>query len=325
MDETHRAPKSSCHPESSSSLPLSWTAVFCALLSSSCCVIQLALNALSFSCAGFSVLTPYRAHFASLAVALHTLRMWSPARPGGPVGFRWRSLAPLVLSALLMASPEVVAFFNTHDIQPIRGGLPSPWSLWTPTALGWRPLWAPTPTEPQARVQVHSPFSIAPERPEGDDAEESRNPVSPKGKRHEEQRIQLPESKRQQICWIYKFAVQGIQCEGCANRLKTGLYQKLQRRSRQALDQTLSASASASASALMESVRIDIDQVRVLFAESTVTVQTRTGWIKTPPSQLEDSEWEERLDQWVVDAVVEATAEIEFRYVVAAMGKLGCA
>jgi hypothetical protein len=35
-------------------------AVVGGLLSSSCCVIQLALNAMSVGCAGFSVLTPYR-------------------------------------------------------------------------------------------------------------------------------------------------------------------------------------------------------------------------------------------------------------------------
>jgi hypothetical protein len=35
-------------------------ATIAGLLSSSCCVIQLGLNAMSLGCAGFSILTPYR-------------------------------------------------------------------------------------------------------------------------------------------------------------------------------------------------------------------------------------------------------------------------
>lgn len=44
-------------------------AVLGGLLSSSCCVLQLFLNALSVGCAGFSALTPYRPLFLALTAS----------------------------------------------------------------------------------------------------------------------------------------------------------------------------------------------------------------------------------------------------------------
>lgn len=44
-------------------------AVLGGLLSSSCCVLQLLLNALSVGCAGFSALTPYRPLFLALTAS----------------------------------------------------------------------------------------------------------------------------------------------------------------------------------------------------------------------------------------------------------------
>lgn len=44
-------------------------AVLGGLLSSQCCVIQLALNAMSVGCAGFSALTPYRPAFLAATTA----------------------------------------------------------------------------------------------------------------------------------------------------------------------------------------------------------------------------------------------------------------
>lgn len=51
-------------------------AVVGGLLSSQCCIIQLALNAMSVGCAGFSVLSPYRPAFlaATTAGLLYTHR-----------------------------------------------------------------------------------------------------------------------------------------------------------------------------------------------------------------------------------------------------------
>jgi hypothetical protein len=51
-------------------------AVLGGLLSSSCCVLQLALNALSFGCAGFSALTPYRPLFLAATAGGLGLAHW---------------------------------------------------------------------------------------------------------------------------------------------------------------------------------------------------------------------------------------------------------
>ncbi|KAL0137818.1 hypothetical protein V8B55DRAFT_1532242 [Mucor lusitanicus] len=69
-----------------------------ALLSSSCCVIQLALNFFSVSCAGFAVFTPYRSVLSTFTVFL--------------LGYNLTKLVILVVSVLLMVSPEIVQWVN---------------------------------------------------------------------------------------------------------------------------------------------------------------------------------------------------------------------
>lgn len=75
------------------------------LLSSFCCVLQLALNYTSIGCAGFSALTPYR----------HVLR----AVTGGFLGYLLltqgltrRSITTVLLSCMLMASQNILAARN---------------------------------------------------------------------------------------------------------------------------------------------------------------------------------------------------------------------
>ncbi|KAL2916312.1 hypothetical protein HK105_204068 [Polyrhizophydium stewartii] len=75
------------------------------MLASSCCVVQLVLNALSVGCAGFAVLTPYRLPFTGVALGLliasSRKSVWTPA-----------TTAMAGLSVALMASPDLVDSYN---------------------------------------------------------------------------------------------------------------------------------------------------------------------------------------------------------------------
>jgi len=75
-----------------------------ATLGSSCCLIQLLLNALGFGCAGFAVLTPYQPLFAALSV---TCLGYSIHRN------RSSTAVKIAVSALLiLLSPYLLAYFN---------------------------------------------------------------------------------------------------------------------------------------------------------------------------------------------------------------------
>ncbi|KAG2176467.1 hypothetical protein INT43_005707 [Umbelopsis isabellina] len=76
-----------------------------ALLSSSCCVIQLALNVFSFSCAGFAVFTPYRPYLVALTAVLSLSSLFTN-------GFTKRSVLNFAACMLLMVSPEIVNYVN---------------------------------------------------------------------------------------------------------------------------------------------------------------------------------------------------------------------
>jgi copper chaperone CopZ len=86
-----------------------WTLI--SLLSSSCCVIQLALNMLSVGCAGFnSILGPARPFF--LACALHArvlLRRAAAAAPGVDPRVRQMNVYGGALAVAVAFAPEVVA------------------------------------------------------------------------------------------------------------------------------------------------------------------------------------------------------------------------
>jgi copper chaperone CopZ len=77
-----------------------------ALLSSSCCVIQLILNFFSISCAGFAVLTPYRSLLGSITIVLLSYNLYSKG-----LNNRQTRLS-LVISLLLMISPDIVNWMN---------------------------------------------------------------------------------------------------------------------------------------------------------------------------------------------------------------------
>ncbi|OZJ02503.1 hypothetical protein BZG36_04841, partial [Bifiguratus adelaidae] len=83
-----------------------YSPILLALLSSSCCVIQLVLNLFSIGCAGLSVLTPYRWIFTALLVLSLYRILSTPPRLS-------KSKVLVVLVALLLAlSPEMVRTWN---------------------------------------------------------------------------------------------------------------------------------------------------------------------------------------------------------------------
>ncbi|KAI7865111.1 hypothetical protein BDF14DRAFT_1883800 [Spinellus fusiger] len=83
-----------------------------ALLSSSCCLLQLVLNVFSFSCAGFSVLTPYRPLFTIITLLLLTHRLYFERKDKKTVG-------TALISLVLIVSPELTQWVNQTHLLPI--------------------------------------------------------------------------------------------------------------------------------------------------------------------------------------------------------------
>ncbi|OAD72150.1 hypothetical protein PHYBLDRAFT_147124 [Phycomyces blakesleeanus NRRL 1555(-)] len=82
-----------------------------ALLSSSCCIIQLALNFFSFSCAGFAVLTPFRPILTAITIILLTYSFYAR-------GWKDKKMAGTTLvSIVLLVSPEIVEWINQNQTQ----------------------------------------------------------------------------------------------------------------------------------------------------------------------------------------------------------------
>ncbi|KAI9358830.1 hypothetical protein BD770DRAFT_387038 [Pilaira anomala] len=73
-----------------------------ALLSSSCCIIQLILNMFSISCAGFAIFTPYRGLLTSLTVLMLSYSIYKKGIRNGTV------MISVLICMLLMMSPEIV-------------------------------------------------------------------------------------------------------------------------------------------------------------------------------------------------------------------------
>ncbi|KAF9537625.1 hypothetical protein EC957_007852 [Mortierella hygrophila] len=97
------------------------------LLSSSCCLIQLALNLLSVGCAGFSVLTPYRPLFLVFSSLLVLVTIYK---------YRWSSRTALTLALVLTltTTPEMVAVYNQSSTGSLRR-LPDTFLLATPSSV----------------------------------------------------------------------------------------------------------------------------------------------------------------------------------------------
>lgn len=94
-------------------LPVVLGALTGGLLASSCCVVQLALNALSVGCAGFSVLRPYRPHLRAATAALLALLL---VRHGASR----RTLGTAVAALLLTYSEDAVGAANRAGWGPLR-------------------------------------------------------------------------------------------------------------------------------------------------------------------------------------------------------------
>ncbi|KAL9540997.1 hypothetical protein MBANPS3_009368 [Mucor bainieri] len=86
-----------------------------ALLSSSCCVIQLILNFFSVSCAGFAVFTPYRSVLSTVTILLLSYNLVTATTASQTR----RKLVILVVSVLLMVSPEIVQWVNQSSATTI--------------------------------------------------------------------------------------------------------------------------------------------------------------------------------------------------------------
>ncbi|GIL95921.1 hypothetical protein Vretimale_1837 [Volvox reticuliferus] len=109
------------------------------LLSSSCCIIQLALNLMNLGCAGFAVLTPWKTQFRTFTfVALAHLIYRDKLNR--------RSLLTIALTIALMFSQDAVRLHNLYT------GLPSP-----------------TAAEPNGRYD-QPPGKVEAPLPESDDA-----------------------------------------------------------------------------------------------------------------------------------------------------------
>jgi len=98
-----------------------WTAL--SLLSSSCCVVQLGLNAASVGCAGFNTwLGPLRAFF--LAVTLHARLAVRGAAGASITPLAKANALGLALSAVLTLLPEIVAVANQLTMLLARARAP---------------------------------------------------------------------------------------------------------------------------------------------------------------------------------------------------------
>lgn len=80
-----------------------------ALLTSSCCPIQLVLNAFGFGCAGFSVFTPYRAYFLALSIVSLTYQ-WIHVAKSSPQNTK--SMAVFTVIVLLVAFSDRLIIEN---------------------------------------------------------------------------------------------------------------------------------------------------------------------------------------------------------------------
>ncbi|KAI8840817.1 hypothetical protein BJ741DRAFT_662073 [Chytriomyces cf. hyalinus JEL632] len=82
-----------------------------ALLGSSCCLIQLILNALSIGCAGFALLDPLSPVFTSLTVASLSVSLWRVRfKPNRNIA------ATAALSLFLLSLPSLVDKFNKSNL-----------------------------------------------------------------------------------------------------------------------------------------------------------------------------------------------------------------
>ncbi|TPX74295.1 hypothetical protein CcCBS67573_g04446 [Chytriomyces confervae] len=90
-----------------------------ALLGSSCCLIQLILNAMSIGCAGFALLDPLSPVFTSLTVVSLSLSLWRVRfRPNRSIA------ATAALSLFLLSLPSLVDKYNKSNLSHLESTTP---------------------------------------------------------------------------------------------------------------------------------------------------------------------------------------------------------
>ncbi|KAG0334883.1 hypothetical protein BG000_007958 [Podila horticola] len=179
-------------PSSSSSRSSYLYAITVGLLSSSCCVVQLVLNAFSIGCAGFSVLTPLRPMFLAIScgLVLYTVTKYR---------FSARTFATLSITLGLTIMPELVAVVNQssgpYSISTSNLHLP----LVHPLVLQWSRYTGLSSTYEKATAPLPVPDGVA-----GD-----------------LKKTAAPPSMGSTVNLIkYEVRVQGMACEACASRLR---------------------------------------------------------------------------------------------------------
>jgi copper chaperone CopZ len=87
-----------------------FASVILALLSSSCCILQLILNSLSIGCAGFSLLDAYRTELTVLTLTLMAYNL---------IYHRLKyTVYTTVICVVLMLSPEALSTLNSYRTRP---------------------------------------------------------------------------------------------------------------------------------------------------------------------------------------------------------------
>ncbi|KAK3820620.1 MAG: hypothetical protein JOS17DRAFT_793977 [Linnemannia elongata] len=181
------------------------SAVTLGLLSSSCCLIQLALNLMSIGCAGFSVLTPYRPLFLAFSSLLVLVTIYK---------YRWSSRTTLTLALVLAltTTPEMVAVYNqssTGSLQRLPDTL-----LAAPSSI----LRLPTFLE---NVQWSIPAFLT--APSGVMKHDEPIAVEPVQSSSQDQAIGtggLGSSGSGGMFMKYVVQIDGMACEACASRLR---------------------------------------------------------------------------------------------------------
>lgn len=183
------------------------SAVTLGLLSSSCCLIQLALNLMSVGCAGFSVLTPYRPLFLAFSSLLVLVTIYK---------YRWSSRTALTLALVLTltTTPEIVAVYNQSSTGSLHR-LPDTFllaassSLRLPTFLENVQWSIPAFLAGPSGMMTHDePIAAAPE------------PVQPSSQDRGVGSGGLGSSGTDGMFMKYVVQIDGMACEACASRLR---------------------------------------------------------------------------------------------------------
>ncbi|KAK3842200.1 MAG: hypothetical protein J3R72DRAFT_443925 [Linnemannia gamsii] len=231
------------------------TAVAFGLLSSSCCLIQLALNLMSVGCAGFSILTPYRPlflAFSSLLVLFNLFKYrWSP-----------RTAWTVALVLTLTTTPEMVAVYNQSSVDSLRRlpdtFLASPSALRLPSFLKHAQWSAPAFLSSSRGPKNVEPIAVAP-APSQDQQSDSSGLGSTSGG----------------MFIKYVVHIDGMACEACASRLRQHFsrQQGIERANVFFGDKKLILWAQAGSGSMMLSERVIQDMVAQVDSKYTANLE----------------------------------------------------